>query len=131
MQTVMNVAERERVAAGWSKKINARTRHLEVVTHTIHPATLPPTLFLTEYQLGTYHTVTQQCSCPTMVAAATVTKAEVLSQCNVFLTPQRCKPMEHCAKCNDIIEVVTYSCSQFANLAPVNGTDTLPYISST
>ena len=35
-----------------------------------------------------------------MVAAATLTEAEVFSQCNVFLPPQLCKPVVHCAKCN-------------------------------
>ena len=47
---------------------NARAGHLEVVTHIIHPATLPQVLFVTECQPGTYHTLPQQCpkkSCPT------------------------------------------------------------------
>ena len=37
-------------------------QHLAVVTHIIDPETLPPALFLTEYQTSTFHTLVQECS---------------------------------------------------------------------
>ena len=46
-----------------------------MVTHIIHPATLPPALFLTVYQPGASHLLAQQCSRKVRqkVAAATLT----------------------------------------------------------
>ena len=63
--------------------------HHEVVTHIIHPASLPLALVQTEYQPCAFHTLSKKCSgmshARRVVAAATLNEAEVFCQCAVCL----------------------------------------------